>query len=370
MPRLRVLAGSTVETLVPITDIVNSGRAHVISSDTFEGEIAVYVKNFVGREGRRLTSEYFEREDRKGITWSIQVQGRFLESHPANDILFGNIFDKPLKLPWGSSAALKFMQYMDPTLEHNLTSTSKPWALSPLIATMPHFAHERIHDLQETALSEAHESESFRSPFPPTTSIIDDTSQLQLASTSSSTLHSRSQTPSSLSSASLSASWSSNSDVSHVSAKSSLRENVKKSLKTSSGKRKGGKSDMIFQTPDERRSYFSDAENRKNVFLGPEDLITLDFCYGYLEFSPTLALRLPGGISFDLIRYWDKHPVRFICCERKNPSPGGEDVEQPVGKVFWCVSFEEGDNGGDGEPGKPASEGNGTNGQDNTRGVA
>lgn len=73
-----------------------------------------------------------------------------------------------------------------------------------------------------------------------------------------------------------------------------------------------------------------------------QDLVTTDFCYGYLEFSPTLALRLPGGISFDLIRYWDKHPVRFICCERKQASTG-DDGGDPVGNIFWCVSFEEGD---------------------------
>lgn len=128
MPRLRVLAGPTAEDLVPITDIVNTGQAHTISSEHFEGKIAIYVKNFVDPKGRRLTSEYFEREDRKGITWSIQVQGmywdpsvrasssdvlytgRFLQPRSADDIMFGNIFEKRLKLPWGSGAALKFMQ--------------------------------------------------------------------------------------------------------------------------------------------------------------------------------------------------------------------------------------------------------------------
>jgi hypothetical protein len=38
------------------------------------------------------------------------VIGRFLKPYSADDILFGNTFDKPLKLPWGSSAALKFMK--------------------------------------------------------------------------------------------------------------------------------------------------------------------------------------------------------------------------------------------------------------------
>ncbi|KIJ61855.1 hypothetical protein HYDPIDRAFT_176829 [Hydnomerulius pinastri MD-312] len=374
MPRLRVLAGPTAETLVPITDIVNSGRAHVISSDRFEGKVAVNVKSFVNPQGKRLTSEYFEREDRKGITWSIQVQGRFLEPHSADDILFGNTFDKVLKLPWGSSAALKFMQYIDPTLEHDLTSTSKPWALSPLIATMPHFAHERLHNLQGTLISEEHESAVLQSPFPPTTSISDDTSQLRLASkASSSGFRSGSQTPSSSSSSSLSASGSLSSDVSASSVKSSLRETVKNSLKKPLGKaeskRKRDESVLIFRTPGERRSYFSNAQHRKDVVLGPEDLISMDFCYGYLEFSPTLALRLPGGLSFDLVRYWDKHPVRFVCCERKRPSIWKEDTEQPVGKLFWCVAFEMADDDEDEEPGEPASGQSDANDQDNTRDI-
>lgn len=62
---------------MPITDIINTGQTYTVVSEHFEGKIAVYVKNFVDPKGRRLTSEYFEREDKKGITWSIQVQGMY-----------------------------------------------------------------------------------------------------------------------------------------------------------------------------------------------------------------------------------------------------------------------------------------------------
>jgi len=37
-------------------------------------------------------------------------RGRFLKPVCADDVMFGNTFDRPLKLPWGSGAALKFMQ--------------------------------------------------------------------------------------------------------------------------------------------------------------------------------------------------------------------------------------------------------------------
>lgn len=67
-----------------------------------------------------------------------------------------------------------------------------------------------------------------------------------------------------------------------------------------------------------------------------KDVITIDFCYGFLEFNPTLALRIPGGVTFDLMKYWDGQPVRFVCCERKNSDEGAD----PWGRIFWCVSIE------------------------------
>ena len=73
MPRLRAVAGPSLEELVPIS--VNSGVPHDIVSDAFEGQILAYIKGFADEEGNDLQSEYFHREDRKGITWSIQVQG-------------------------------------------------------------------------------------------------------------------------------------------------------------------------------------------------------------------------------------------------------------------------------------------------------
>ncbi|KAL0960212.1 hypothetical protein HGRIS_011846 [Hohenbuehelia grisea] len=124
MTRLRVLAGPSPESLVPITHLVNTSMPHLISSDVFEGRIVVGIKNLNGQGNG--SSGYFDRNDRRDVTWSIQMQGRFLVPYSADDILFGNTFDKPLGLPWGSSAALKFMQYIDPTLEHDLTSGTHP----------------------------------------------------------------------------------------------------------------------------------------------------------------------------------------------------------------------------------------------------
>jgi Protein of unknown function (DUF1769) len=68
---------------------------------------------------------------------------------------------------------------------------------------------------------------------------------------------------------------------------------------------------------------------------GAQDVITTDFCYGFLQFSPKLSLQIPGGFSFDLDKYWDGQPVRFVCCERRKANS-----PEPWGKLFWCVSIE------------------------------
>jgi hypothetical protein len=75
MPRLSVLAGPSLDALVPIS--VNTGTPHDIVSDAFEGQILAYIKGFTDEDGNILQSEYFQREERKGITWSIQTQGTF-----------------------------------------------------------------------------------------------------------------------------------------------------------------------------------------------------------------------------------------------------------------------------------------------------
>ena len=71
-------------------------------------------------------------------------------------------------------------------------------------------------------------------------------------------------------------------------------------------------------------------------FWDLKDVVMIDFCYGFLEFNPTLALRIPGGLAFDLMKYWDGQPVRFACCERERSGEGPD----PWGKILWCVSIE------------------------------
>ncbi|CAE6396145.1 unnamed protein product [Rhizoctonia solani] len=115
-PSLKVSLGPNLDELEEIS--FNDGSSHVIQSRLFEGAISVHIKgDFGGTDNSKNT--YFNDESRTARTWSIGIQGRFLQEINGNDILFGNVFDRPLNLPWGFSAVLSFAQ-------------------SPFLSTMPY----------------------------------------------------------------------------------------------------------------------------------------------------------------------------------------------------------------------------------------
>ncbi|KAG5352005.1 hypothetical protein C0989_004197 [Termitomyces sp. Mn162] len=85
-PRLRVLAGTGTK-LAPITHLVNTTNAFSLVSDQFEGEIAVCIKDLT-RQAKEDAHNYFERPERQGITWSIQVRGKCCICDPGSLVNF------------------------------------------------------------------------------------------------------------------------------------------------------------------------------------------------------------------------------------------------------------------------------------------
>ncbi|GAA5834729.1 hypothetical protein JCM11251_003645 [Rhodosporidiobolus azoricus] len=145
-PKILVRAGPSLSHLEPVT--VNSpssssggGGGTSIKGPLFEGSVAVRLVHYPGPRGEKEPPEGCELED-EGETWSISFEGRFGgEGHGdevgVDDIMFGNSWTKPIRdyLPYGTSAALRFVKYVDPSLSCDLYA-DEPWALSPLFATL------------------------------------------------------------------------------------------------------------------------------------------------------------------------------------------------------------------------------------------
>lgn len=263
--------------------------------------------------------------------------------------------------------------FIDPSLEHELMS-STPWALSPLIATMPHFIHTPIPGSSSHTPSHSHSGSSTSSLSSPADLDSGSDSNSEHASfessesghttSTSSSIHTPSDSTGSQVDVDLTtpdeslehdchipqppefpSQTSIGDDISYLKIKQKGSGKASRTTATSAAKLK-------LSTPSKRRNYFAKVENRKGVSFGPkvsflprfplliltyceQDLITTDFSYGFIQF-PRLALSLPGGLSFDLTKYWDGQPVRFVCCERAKEGEMGAS-----GRVFWCVAIEQ-----------------------------
>ncbi|KAI9032520.1 hypothetical protein CLU79DRAFT_693420 [Phycomyces nitens] len=130
---LRVTVGSSVDTLRQV-HINQDSQPIRLQTAVFDGYLVVRLKGFSN------PSAYFDTHDDK---FCIQIIGRFLKDLTADDILFGNEFDAPLKFPIGSSVAFKFATWFDPGLKLDLYS-EHPQAFSPLIVTMNRLAVQKM----------------------------------------------------------------------------------------------------------------------------------------------------------------------------------------------------------------------------------
>jgi len=280
MPRLQILAGPSPDALEPI-QVNNPQSPYKLKTPVFEGEISVYVKDMIDQKGRPSTcDEYFNdhaRNEESGRTWSIQAKGRYLkEGLTAADVVFGNIFDRALPLPTGSSLAMKFIEMKDPTLEHDLYA-SRPWLLSPLFSTVQYLSYTDTNVPANEPLP----------AFPPTACIAENSSSIAPPPTNGN--------------------GKSNPDAAAVARRTHFA-NPAERQKVPLGP------SHIVQT-DFCHGYLS--------FGGdPSDG----------GGKGNLGLSLPK-IHFDLMKYFDGRPLWYVCCEK------GKDGKGP-GPMIWCVAFQ------------------------------
>ncbi|GAA5939255.1 hypothetical protein JCM1841_002934 [Sporobolomyces salmonicolor] len=280
-PRILCKAGPSLSSLQPVA--VNES-ALPISSDVWEGSVSVRLKDYrgpKGHDGRKQPKEPFEKQ---GDTWSIAFEGRWKQDTDVDEILFGNVWQKPIRdyLPYGTSAALRFVRYVDPSLSCDLYA-DKPWALSPLFATLQSLSAQKVP------------ADAPLPAFTPSSFPEDLTPLLAGDPAAAAALHGA--------------------------------------------------------APAQRRAHFADEAHRRGLApLARDVLLRGDFSHGFLDFA-TLALALPGGLSFSLAKYWNGEPVVFSCQRRRD------------GETFFVVTFELLDDEGDaveaaaGAAGAPGREG-------------
>ncbi|KAE8225529.1 hypothetical protein CF319_g1730 [Tilletia indica] len=305
-PSLKVSVGSSVEDLKPVR-VNDDLHPAVVSTDAFQGRIAIRVKNYHGHaaDGEaepKRDSKYFSGDGYgKNMTWSIQVQGRFLDGVSTDDLVFGNQFDKPIKhlLPYGTSLALKAAPLIDPTLKLDLYA-EEPWAFSPLIGTMYRVNVKRLPKDPSGTSAEELFKESEWPAFPSadnedkaTHYVQDDTSPLFYLPDKA----------------------------------GEIDESIGAEVGTIHNLRGTG-AEANPHAEKARANFFHTEEHRKKVKFTSRDVVTTDFANGFLDFND-LGVILPytAGMKFDLKRMWDGRPVRYFC---KNKS---------TDKVYFIIEF-------------------------------
>lgn len=275
-PSLKISAGPSVDALQTVA-VNHDELPTTVSSDLFEGRIAVRIKSFTGLdpEGVEHKSEtpYFDAGHGKHQSWSMQIQGRFKKDVNADDLVFGNEFDKPIKdhLPYGTSVALQFVKVIDPNLEHDLYA-QKPHAWSPYLATMPRVNSRKI---------EGAGLDSFP-PFPTHPEYVED-------------------------------------DITSL-IPAELAEKEKATVDNFKG---------IDKAHEYRQRFLGNKSHRQQINVPASQVITADFFNGFIDFNDlTLHIPFSGGLKFDLKKYWDGQPVRYICKDKKS------------GDVFFVIQFD------------------------------
>ncbi|GMK53912.1 hypothetical protein CspeluHIS016_0104980 [Cutaneotrichosporon spelunceum] len=288
MTKLRVLV-STGTAYPPNTPCTVNGPPVRVKTETFDGEISVFIKDCDGGGGGggdggapcngAQGAAFFK--TRPELTYAIVVRGRYLDGVGGDDLVFGNVFERPIRgsLPWAATVATKFMRFVDPTLEVD-PQADKPWALAPVLATMNRLslAKDPLPPCPNGPASSTHLAAA--APLaPPAPSA-------PLVTVDEHALHILDQ---------------------------------------------GGSGTRDVPA---RRKFFASPANRRRIMFDRDLQADMEFGSGVLNLS-TLSVTLPPPfrLSVSLLSYWDGQPAIYVCRRRRS------DPVTPEG-MYWSVGFE------------------------------
>ncbi|KAF9903952.1 hypothetical protein EC991_003170 [Linnemannia zychae] len=296
--RLRVSAGPSADPKdLKVLAVNDDSSPTLIESDEFIGQIVVRIKgldkSFGYKEGQEhdslpLISEspWFSLPGGDNNLSSVQISGRFKREWPGEQVVFGNQFEKPLRLPPFSSIALKFIQFIDPGLKADIYC-DRPWAFSPLIATMntvnvsgwhlDKATQKKVEEHGQEQDKERLENELPPWPSPEGEHIVEDTTLL---------------------------------------FQSDNKQHVEQGEGTAA--RDVHEKEELTMAPTQptvldtsaRRSYFAKEANLIKHRYRPDQVYGFDFFNPYLDFA-NFTLKVPG-FSVDITKYWDGQPLTYI----------------------------------------------------------
>ncbi|KAF9124381.1 hypothetical protein BGW39_008242 [Mortierella sp. 14UC] len=296
--RLRVSAGPSADPkdlkVLPVND---DASPTLIESDEFIGQIVVRIKgldkSFGYKEGQEQDSlplipesSWFSLPGGDNNLSSVQISGRFKREWPGEQVVFGNQFEKPLRLPPFSSIALKFIQFIDPGLKADIYC-DRPWAFSPLIATMntvnvsgwhlDKATQRKVEEHGQEQDKERLENELPPWPSPQGEHIVEDTTLLF----------------------------------------QSDNKQHEGQGETTAAHDEHGKEELTMALPQPtvlnasaRRSYFAKEANLVKHRYRSDQVYGFDFFNPYVNFA-NFTLKIPG-FSVDITKYWDGQPLTYI----------------------------------------------------------
>ncbi|KAF9339463.1 hypothetical protein BGZ91_005832 [Linnemannia elongata] len=308
--RLRVSAGPSANPkdlkVIPVNDDANPT---LIESDEFIGQIVVRIrgldKTFGYKEGQEQDSlgiipesTWFSLPGGDNNLSSVQISGRFKREWPGEQVVFGNQFEKPLRLPPFSSVALKFIQFIDPGLKADIYC-DRPWAFSPLIATMntvnvsgwhlDKATQKKVEEHGQEEDKERLENELPPWPSPQGEHIVEDTTLLFRPGHYNKEEHED-------------ATSTSEGETAHAHTHGQ-HENKKEELTMAPTQPK-------VLNASARRSHFAKEANLVKHRYRPDQVYGFDFFNPYLDFA-NFTLKVPG-FSVDITKYWDGQPLTYI----------------------------------------------------------
>ncbi|KAF9923961.1 hypothetical protein FBU30_005981 [Linnemannia zychae] len=310
--RLRVSAGPSADPkhlkVLPVNDDANPT---LIESNEFIGQIVVRIKGldktYGSKEGQEEDSlplfpdsPWFTLPGGDSNLSSIQISGRFKREWPGEQIVFGNQFERPLRLPPLSSIALKFVQFIDPGLKADIYC-DRPWAFSPLIATMntvnvsgwhlDKATQKKVEESGQEKDRERLENELPPWPSPEGEHIVEDTTLLFQSE--------KDHHEDTISSA--------------PKRKEAAHDHGHEQENVDSPKKEEltmAPSKPTVLTSSARRSYFSTEANLAKHRYRPDQVYGFDFFNPYINFAD-FTLKVPG-FSMDVTRYWDGQPLTYV----------------------------------------------------------